>query len=205
MQEQKNRSGQRLQMNSYLEHNRVREERRDRRMATGLMAALSALLPPLGLLSVWRSKRLSAPMRIALSLVALFSMTLICWVWLRTGRVDMGIRPVPVVPLYDGYDLTASRATAEPVDVYVAPPENPGGFTITYGDGTVDDLNGGALPVDPASYVTIVYAVTNNATKYHSQPVCELQTNSRVLTLDEAVAEGLQPCEKCVLSDSAAG
>ena len=77
-------------------------------------------------------------------------------------------------------------------------------FIVTYGDGTVEDLSGG-MPVDPASYVTIVYAVTNNATKYHNLQVCDYQTNSRVLTLDEAIAEGLQPCEKCVLTEEAAG
>ncbi|MBO4298267.1 MAG: hypothetical protein IKS52_10460 [Clostridia bacterium] len=206
MQEQKNRSGQRLQVNSYLELNREREEKRDQRLATGLMAALSVLVPPAGLLAVWRSRHLSAPLRIGLSLAALLSMTLIFWLWLRGGKADVGILPVPVVPAYAGYDTAAIETTPEPVQVYNAIPESGSVFTVTYGDGTVDDLTGGsALPVDPASYVTIVYAVTNNATKYHNLQVCDMQTNSRILTLDEAIAEGLQPCEKCVLSANAAG
>jgi len=206
MQEQKNRSGQRLQVNSYLETNRLREEKRDRAAATGVMAALSVLVPPAGLLAVWRSRRLIAPVRIGLSMVALMSMTLIFWLWMRSGRADVGIRPVPVVPEYAGYDPMAVVATAAPVEVYNSVPETESVFTVTYGDGTVDDLNGGgSLPIDPASYVTIVYAVTNNATKYHSLPVCDYQTNSRILTLDEAIAEGLQPCEKCVLNPDAAG
>ena len=187
MQQQKNQSGQRLQVNSYLELNREREEKRDRRLATGLMAALSVVVPPAGLLAVWRSRRLNAPVRIGLSVAALLSMTFICWLWLRGGQTDIGILPEPVV-------------------VYNTEPETETVFTVTYGDGTVDDLTGGsALPVDPASYVTIVYAVTNNATKYHNLQVCDMQTNSRILTLEEAIAEGLQPCEKCVLSADAAG
>lgn len=206
MQQQKNQSGQRLQVNSYLELNREREEKRDKRLATGLMAALSVVVPPAGLLAVWRSKRLNAPVRIGLSVAALLSMTFICWLWLRGGQTDIGILPVPVVPAYAGYDTAAVEATPEPVVVYNTEPETETVFTVTYGDGTVDDLTGGsALPVDPASYVTIVYAVTNNATKYHNLQVCDMQTNSRILTLEEAIAEGLQPCEKCVLSADAAG
>ena len=206
MQEQKNRSGQRLQVNSYLELNRERADRRDRRVATGLMAALAVLVPPAGLLAGWRSSRLTAPARAGLSLAALASMTLMFWLWMSAGRVDIGILPVPVVPAYAGYDAATAVATAEPVQVYYDVQDTENVFTVTYSDGTVDDLNGGGtLPVDPASYVTIVYAVTNNATKYHNLPVCDYQTNGRILTLDEAIAEGLQPCEKCVLSGNAAG
>ena len=123
MQEQKNRSGQRLQVNSYLETNRLREEKRDRAAAAGVMAALSVLVPPAGLLAVWRSRRLIAPVRIGLSMVALMSMTLIFWLWMRSGHADVGIRPVPVVPEYAGYDPMAVVATAAPVEVYNSVPE----------------------------------------------------------------------------------
>ena len=199
MQEQKNRSNTRMPVNSYLETNRVQEARRDRQTATGLMALLSVLVPPAGLLAVWRSKRITAPVRIALSMVALVSMTFILWVWLRSGQTSTGILPTPIVPRYAGYNAAAAVATPEPVVVYdTLPVETESVFTVTYGDGTVENLNEGTtMPVDPASYVTIVYAVTNNATKYHSQQVCDYQTNSRILTLDEARAEGLLPCEKC--------
>ena len=208
MQEQKNRSNTRMPVNSYLETNRVQEARRDRQTATGLMALLSVLVPPAGLLAVWRSKRITAPVRIALSMVALVSMTFILWVWLRSGQTSTGILPTPIVPRYAGYNAAAAVATPEPVVVYdTLPVETESVFTVTYGDGTVENLNEGTtMPVDPASYVTIVYAVTNNATKYHSQQVCDYVTNARVPTLDDAIAEGLQPCEKCVLgAGTAAG
>ena len=203
---QKNRSGQRIQHNSYLEKNREREEKRSRRAAVIVTAVLCAALPPLGLLLAWHSRRMEAPVRIALSLVGLATMTLALWLWMRSGRVDLGLMPVPVVPMYAGYDVAAIEPTPVPVEVVnVSPVNGPSTFTVTYGDGTVDDLTAasglivgeGGLPVDPATYVTIVYAVTNNATRFHTLQVCDFQTNSRVLTLDEALAEGLLPCEKC--------
>lgn len=208
MQSQKNRSGQRIQLNSYLEQNREREEKRSRLMASGVLAVLSLLLPPLGLLLVWHSRRLEAPVRIGLSLVALTAMTLAGWLWMRSDTADSTLMPVPIVPLYAGYDVAAIEPTAVPVQVYNVVPDEPQTFTVTYGDGTVDDLTGGegSLPVDPATYVTIVYAQAENATRYHNLQVCDYVTNARVLTLDDAIAEGLQPCEKCVLgAGNAAG
>ena len=209
MQSQKNRSGQRIQLNSYLEKNREREEKRSRLVASGILAGLSLILPPLGLLLVWHSRRLEAPVRIGLSLVALTAMTLVGWLWMRSNITDTTLMPVPVVPMYAGYDVAATEPTAVPVQVYNAvPDEQPQTFTVTYGDGTVEDLTGGesGFPVDPAAYVTIVYAQAENATRYHSQQVCDYVTNARVLTLDDAIAEGLQPCEKCVLgAGTAAG
>ena len=109
MQEQKNRSNTRMPVNSYLETNRVQEARRDRQTATGLMALLSVLVPPAGLLAVWRSKRITAPVRIALSMVALVSMTFILWVWLRSGQTSTGILPTPIVPRYAGYNAAAAK------------------------------------------------------------------------------------------------
>ena len=110
------------------------------------------------------------------------------------------------MPAYAGYDVAAIEPTPAPVEVVNVMPEAPSTFTVTYGDGTVDDLTGtGSMPVDPATYVTIVYAQAENATLYHSNEICDYVSYPRVLTLDEAVAEGLQPCEKCVLSQDAAG
>ncbi len=196
MQTQKNQSGQRIQKNSYLERNRVQEEKRDRRLLLALLTALSVIVPPVGVFCTWRSGRAGTYARIGLSLAALVSMTFFCWLWMRSGSVDIGILPVPIVPAYAGYDVNSTPATPEPVEVFIPPEDQQGALTVTYGDGTVEDLSGG-LPLDPTSYVTIVYAVTENAMRFHTQPVCDYQTNGRVLTLDEALAEGLQPCEKC--------
>ncbi|MBR3504190.1 MAG: hypothetical protein IKO07_08085 [Clostridia bacterium] len=170
------------------------------------MTALCVALPPLGLLLAWHSKRMEAPTRIALSLAGLASMTLIGWLWMRSGQVDLGLLPVPVVPMYAGYDAAAIEPTPVPVEVVNVMPNAPSTYTVTYGDGTVEDLNAsGSLPVDPATYVTIVYAQAENAVLYHSQSICDYVNYPRILTLDEAVAEGLRPCEKCVLSQDAAG
>ena len=54
------------------------------------------------------------------------------------------------------------------------------------------------VSADPASLTaeSTVYAVTNNASSYHMLQICDMQENHRMLTLAEAVAEGLLPCEK---------
>ena len=196
---QSNTSGQRIRANSYLEKNREREDRENRLRVLFMVACLTVLLPPLGLLLVWRSRRVNAMARIVLSMAGMASMTIIFSVLLNSGGTDPGILPVPVVPDYAGYDSTVSAVSVpnEPQ------PADDTGYTVTYGDGTVD-MVGGELPTDPALDVTLVYAVTNNATYYHAQQVCDLQTNSRVLTLDDAIAEGLLPCPKCA-ADPAGG
>ena len=203
MQEKKNRSGQRLQVNSFIETNRLEEERRQRRLTSILLGIVSLALPPVGLLLVWRSKNLTVATRALMSAVSLCSMTLIFWLWLKPAQGATSILPVPVVPQQAGYDAAAIEPTTVPVEVVNTVPDTPSAFTVTYGDGSVDGV--GTMPVDPASYVTIVYAVADNPKFYHNLEVCDNQANPRVMTLDEAIAAGLLPCEKCVLSSEAAG
>lgn len=44
---------------------------------------------------------------------------------------------------------------------------------------------------------TVVYAVYNHAQRYHSQRVCGTQSNNRELTVREAMMEALSPCPDC--------
>ncbi|MBR0464465.1 MAG: hypothetical protein IJJ23_08800 [Clostridia bacterium] len=219
MQPTSNRPGQRP-ANHYLEDNERRQTRRDRVVLHLIIGALCVILPPVGLVCAWRSERVNALARGALTVCALAASTLICVTILRLTSTSDVIRPVPVVPVAYGYDKSTIKATPEPVTVYSAPADEEDyppvtSYTVTYANGEVQNVGDqttgeetvtavetpddaeSQFPVDPATYVTLVYAVTNNATYFHTQQICDLQNNSRILTLDEALAEGLRPCEKC--------
>ena len=221
MQSSSRRPGQRPASNNrYIEDSQKRASERDRLLLYIILTALCLLLPPVGLFCAWRSRRTGPAVKGALSAAALLSAVLLSALVMRLGAPADRIRPVPVVPTYIGYDPAAAAPTAEPVEIYAIgddSQDDAATFTVTYNDGTTEDLSGagggnadGVVPgedqaeggedikyLDPATYVTIVYAVTNNATYFHTQKVCDYQTNSRILTLDDALAEGLIPCEKC--------
>lgn len=162
-----------------------------------LLGGLSLLVPPLGMLLVWRTNRVALSFRAAFSALALASMTLIFCLTLRPASTAGNIRPAAVVPDKVGYGVVsepeqpampeyeyenaapASPQAAAPAEAYVSEPaatDEPGVLT-------------------PES---TVYAVTNNASSYHLFEICETQTNNRALTLQQALDEGLKPCEKCV-------
>ncbi len=183
--------------NRYLDHSQQREQQRRSGESLLVHLFLSLVLPPVGLLFAWHSKRLSVLGRMASSLCALAVLTG-AFVLLGDNSSTKGMLPTPQTPALPGYGNAAQ--TAEPaLDPYGAGAPIDEGYQITYGDGTTESTytQDGELPIDPLSQVTIVYAVTNNAQYYHSQQVCEMQNNSRALILQDAIAEGLQPCSKC--------
>lgn len=163
-----------------------------------LIGILCLLLPPVGIALSWRSKRMTVLLRSILSAVGFVSMTLIFFLLMRPDQASSDIRPTPVVPAQAGYGASVTEVptaipTIEPTSVPVQ--EAP---VITGGDPSLTDP---ALtsPTEPPALTddSIVYAVTNNASSYHMQPVCDMQENNRSLTLREALNEGLEPCEKC--------
>ena len=181
--------------NSYIEHSQAAEEKRQTVQAFLVNLFLSIVLPPVGVLLAWHSKRLNALMRVVLSACSLAVLTG-AFVLMRGTTSSIGILPTPQTPVLAGYGMAAQ--TAEPVaDTYTG--ETTEGYTVTYSDGTTEGTTtqDGELPMDPTTQVTIVYAVTNNAQYYHKQEICDMQTNSRRLILEDAIAEGLEPCSKC--------
>ena len=181
--------------NSYIEQSQAAEEKRQTLQAFLINLFLTVVLPPVGVLLAWRSKRLNAALRVALSVCALGVMTG-AFVLLRGASPTNGMLPTPQTPVLAGYGNAAQ--TPEPAaDAY--DPAGQEGYTVTYGDGTTEGTaaQDGALPMDPTAQPIIVYAVTNNAQYYHKQEICDMQTNSRRMLLEDAIAEGLQPCSKC--------
>lgn len=159
------------------------------RPALILLGVLCALVPPLGVVMLWRASRITLPVRCGLTLLGFFSMTLILFLLMRPENGSLDILPMPAVPEYAGYGYIPSDQPAPteipappPAEQPVVPPEN------------------STQSVDPSTLTddSIVFAVTNNASSYHLSPVCDFQENNRQLTLLEALYEGLEPCEKCV-------
>lgn len=159
-----------------------------------LLTILSAFLPPLGVLLTWRtSSRINIAVRAALSALATVSMTIIFCLLLRPGNSDSAIRPVPVVPEMAGYGVVSVDEPDIPEPTYVVPaaPDAVAPAEAPSAPEATDEP--GALTPE-----TTVYAVTNNASSYHLYEICETQMNNRALTLQQALDEGLTPCEKCV-------
>ena len=154
-----------------------------------ILAALCLLLPPVGVMLVWRARRMAMPLRIGLSAAGFLSTTLIFFLLMRPSDAVSNILPTPVIPSQDGYGtITANQSAVEPEISNV--PAQPDAFAP---QPTEEPRDPGSLTDD-----STVYAVTNNASSYHLNPICDLQENHRSLTLREALNEGLAPCEKCI-------
>lgn len=143
---------------------------------TILQIVLLIVLPPVGLLWLWR--RTSYPRRgqFILSILALCSMTVMFTLYFNASVPDP-IAPVPQAANV----LSASEPTPEPT------PEPP---PTTQQPTPEPDPTQEPEPV-------YVYAVRTNATQYHAGKKCEKQSNRRKLLLEDALAEGLEPCPKC--------
>ncbi len=170
------------------------EEAKKPAMVFGLICLL---LPPIGIICAWRSRRMTFPLRLILSGIGFASMTLIFFLLMRPDVQVSTIRPTPEVPVSSGYSGIALVGNSQPADVYGAPSEviPPQPDAVAPSDSYTEPLiqNSGELTDD-----SIVYAVTNNASSYHMYEICDFQQNNRALTLRNAVNEGLRPCAKCI-------
>lgn len=160
-----------------------------------IFGTLCLLLPPVGIVCAWRSRRMTFPLRLILSGVGFAAMTLIFFLMMRPAEVVSTIRPTPVVPMTAGYGtMSANEYTAAQQNVSDQP------FIPAQPD-AVSPSSSYTEPLIQSSELndySIVYAVTNNASSYHIYEMCDFQQNNRALTLREALNEGLQPCSKCV-------
>ncbi len=153
---------------------------------------LCVLLPPLGILCAWRSRRMTFPLRLILSGAGFISMTLIFFLLMRPAEEVSTIRPTPALPQTAGYG-TAQTDNTSVTQTDEAIPAQPDAVTPSNSYSEPLIQNSGELTED-----SIVFAVTNNASSYHLYEICDLQQNNRALTLRDALNEGLQPCAKCV-------
>lgn len=169
----------------------------DRRRSSGVSATsviamiLCVVLPPVGLVMLWRMGMFKPAGRLLFSTVALISLV-VMFSLLRSGATPMPstIAPVPNIPAL----RTVSPSKVKYVDkVITEAKETP--TPVPY-----DEEIEYAVYVTPAPTQDVgsimVYAVFDKPVYYHADSMCG-QTNRRTLTVAEAVSEGLLPCGRC--------
>lgn len=144
-----------------------------------ILAVLCLLLPPVGLICLWRSRHTRTPVRLALSLEALLMMVLVLSL-VRPHAGVSGVTPTPVRADRVGYLAAVPQQTAQPDD-----------FNVTYySSETPDDAN---VSLETA----YVYAADGIDSYYHATADAENMVNLRQLTYAQALREGLTPCPNC--------
>ena len=182
---------------------RVERPSKERAISVRGVAALvlTFLLPPLGLLFLWREGVFRTRGRLLLTGLATLELTALFV--LLTPHQDLTPRmPVPVAP---------ALVTAAPADETLNALSNIEQLVyekqladVQAAGGTARDLMTEEEKLELANdeteaiYNTVVYSVYgNDAVYYHATKVCRTQTNGRELTVRDALREGLQPCPNC--------
>ena len=162
--------------------------------------ALLILLPPVGIMVLWYRGIFQTRGRIVLTALATLEMMLL--MVLLTPKPELSPQlPLPVAPaavtqapeeenlsaLYNIEELLYQQQLAQ---------------VIAEGGDEKDIMNDeqkeAAREAEKEKILnTTVYAVYRNASRYHSQMVCGTQSNSRALTVREAMMEALSPCPDC--------
>lgn len=156
-------------------------------------ALLTLLLPPLGLLFLWRKEVFRTRGRLVLTALATVEMGVFFALMLPRATLST-VSPIPG---------TAARITAAPESEALNALSNMDQLlraqqaaeaTATPEPVTQQDQ------IDAQQEVlnSTVYCVTvSGARFYHSATECNGQQNPRALTVQEALAEGLEPCRRC--------
>lgn len=167
-----------------------------------VIAAVCLLLPPVGLFILWRSRRMTMHIRTILSVTGFISMTLIFFLLLRPKELPSAIQPMPAMPSVAGYGSASQTVSIPFGNDTMNVPAQPG---IAAPAPVGGDFNNNPIITSPTVSTpagltpeSIVFAVTNNASSYHIFDICDFQENHRALTLQNALDEGLAPCEKCI-------
>ncbi|MGI6238322.1 MAG: hypothetical protein ACOYI5_01685 [Christensenellales bacterium] len=163
---------------------------------------LCLLIPPAGLIYMWRNEVFRMRGRVILTLLAGVQMMLL-FTWGLFGLITWNtlpdtVRPVPGVPV---------AVTRAPEDDLVSALSNIESLIATSGDTPASGETDADAP-DPvdleaedarreAVLDTVVYSVHRGARLYHLTGICGTQTNGRELTVREALADGLGPCPDC--------
>ena len=168
------------------------------RGALGLL--LTLLLPPVGLMYLWRQGVFRSRGRMVLTALAMVEMCAL--VILLTPHQELNASlPVPVAPpqvtkapegealnaLYNIEQLLYEQQLAKVLDAGGTASE------LLTEEQKLEAVNA----QNEAAYESIVYSVFSNAIYYHATKVCRTQTNGRELTVRDALREGMQPCPYC--------
>lgn len=160
------------------------------------VVALSILLPPVGLIYMWRTGIFTVRGRVLLSALSALCLSLMCTPLMpKASPLDV-TAPIPVVPaavtqapendvvtaLSNIEELLAAQQAAAVGEGEPAPAQDPEATTG---------------PSEEEILSTIVYSVRSGAKYYHTGPTCGTQKNARELTVEQALAEQLAACPDC--------
>ena len=179
---------------------RVEKPSRNRLIsAEGILGiALTVLLPPLGLIYLWRRGLFVARGRMVLTALATLEMMGL-FVLITPHQQLTQELPLPAAPasvtaapaeenlnaLYNIEELLYEQQLAQGKDAVISD------------NLTEEEQMEQANAANEALYDQVVYSVYSGAKYYHSSKVCRNQTNGRELTVREAMREGLAPCPNC--------
>ena len=161
---------------------------------------LTLVLPPVGLLYLWREGVFLNRGRLLLTALATVEMTFLI-VWLTPKQELHTSLPVPAAPPQvtaapEGETLNALYNIEQLLyEQQLAKVQEAGGTArdLMTEEEKLDLVNA----QNEEAYESTVYCVFSNAVYYHATKVCRTQTNGRELTVRDALREGMQPCPYC--------
>ena len=175
------------------------EQKKQNRALPALL--LTLILPPLGILLMWRKGIFRMRGRAIVTLLATIEMAIIFGAMMPEKEL-IQVQPVPQVPVAvtQAPDDTVVTALSN-IDQLLAQQQaqmQAGQPDVTQAP-TEDEVAAAAEQAAQQQAIrnTIVYSVYNNARYYHAVESCEGQTNRRQLTVEQAMSEGLGVCPKC--------
>jgi len=179
----------------------VPSEQKKRKSRAFPALLLTLILPPLGILLMWRKGIFRMRGRVLVTLLATIELAIIFGSMGKEQELEM-IKPVPQVPVAATQAPNDSVITAlSNIDQLLAQQQaqmqayEPAATEAP----TEDEIAEAARKAAEQQAIlnTTVYSVFNNARYYHAVENCEGQTNRRQLTVQQAMSEGLGVCPKC--------
>ena len=167
-----------------------------------LALILCFIVPPIGLLYIWRQGVFQLRGRVLLTVLSGVEIMLL-FVSGLFGLIKWNTLPSTVEPVPG----SAIAVTAQPDDATLNALSNIDDLVAQGVSDTPDEtLSPDATPIltqeeqlaqQQEVLNTTVYAVYSGAKYYHVSTVCGNQSNGRALTVEEALAEGMGACPNC--------
>lgn len=167
-----------------------------------LALILCLLVPPIGLLYIWRQGVFQLRGRVLLTVLSGVEIMLL-FVSGLFGLVKWNTMPSTV----ESVPGSAMAVTAQPDDATLNALSNIDDLVAQgVSDNPDETLSPDATPIltqeeqlaqQQEVLNTTVYAVYSGAKYYHVSTVCGNQSNGRALTVEEALAEGMGACPNC--------
>lgn len=161
---------------------------------------LAILLPPIGLLYLWRSGVFRTRGRMLVSIVSTIEMLVVCLLLIPKEEM-ISYLPAPQTPVAVTAAPASDTLNALSNIEQLLYEQQLANVVAAGGDATdlmTDEEKAEAEAAEREEVLnTIVYAVYRGAVRYHAIPICGNQSNNRELTVREAQQEGLAVCPDC--------